>query len=72
MDKQEIINQARHIGTYDTSILPDEDCCSLFTPKHPATHSTVNEIDKVETNLQVDRLVQMAIENTEVRTFSSV
>ena len=72
MDKQEIINQARHIGTYDTSILPDEDCCSLFTPKHPATHSTVNEIDKAETNLQVDRLVQMAIENTEVRTFSSV
>ena len=72
MDKQEIINQARHIGTYDTSILPDEDCCSLFTPKHHATPSTVNEIDKVETNLQVDRLVQMAIENTEVRTFSSV
>tara|TARA_B100001013_G_C24419151_1_gene367109 strand:- start:92 stop:670 length:579 start_codon:yes stop_codon:yes gene_type:complete len=70
MDKQEIIDQARYIGTYDTSILPDEDCCSLFTPKHPATRSTVTEIDKVETNLQVDRLVQMAIENTEVRTFS--
>ena len=68
MDKQEIINEAKHIGTYETSIIPDEDCCSLFVPKHPATQSTPSEVSLIESNLDVEKLVNLAIENIEVQT----
>ena len=68
MDKQEIINEAKHIGTYETSIIPDEDCCSLFVPKHPATQSTPSEVSLIESNLDVEKLVDLAIENIEVQT----
>ena len=68
MDKQEIINEAKHIGTYETSIIPDEDCCSLFVPKHPATQSTPSEVSLIESNLDVEKLVNMAIANIEVQT----
>jgi thiamine biosynthesis protein ThiI len=45
MDKQEIIDQARRIGTFDISSIPDQDCCQLFVPKHPATKARYDEVE---------------------------
>ena len=60
MDKEEIVHQAQAIGTYEISIQPDEDCCTLFTPKHPATKSTVGELKAAEAKLKIPDLVAMA------------
>ena len=68
MDKQEIINEARQIGTYDISILPDEDCCSLFVPKHPALRSKPAEAARYEASLDVDSLVARSVEATKTVT----
>ncbi len=65
MDKEEIVHQAQALGTYDISIQPDEDCCSLFTPKHPATASTPDELEAAEARLDVAGLVQMAVDRVE-------
>jgi thiamine biosynthesis protein ThiI len=65
MDKEEIVHQAQALGTYDISIQPDEDCCSLFTPKHPATASTAYELEAAEAGLDVAGLVQMAVDRVE-------
>ena len=48
MDKQEIINQAMDIGTFETSVLPDQDCCQLFIPKHPAVKATLRRAHEAE------------------------
>ena len=50
-DKQEIINVAKQIGTYELSIQPHEDCCSLFVPKHPATSSRVKDVEEIEARM---------------------
>jgi tRNA uracil 4-sulfurtransferase len=60
-DKEDIIRIAREIGTYDISIQADQDCCSLFVPKHPETMSNPLQIESAESNLDVPRLVQSAI-----------
>jgi thiamine biosynthesis protein ThiI len=65
-DKQEIITEAQRFGTYDTSILPFEDCCSLFVPRSPATRATVDSCRTAEEPLDVDALVSSCIERTEV------
>ena len=65
MDKEEIIGIARRIGTMETSILPYEDCCTVFTPKHPKTRPSLTEIEKVERELDVEALVNEAVEGTE-------
>lgn len=65
MDKEEIITVARKIGTMETSILPYEDCCTVFTPKHPKTRPNLRAVEKAETALDVEALVARAIENTE-------
>ena len=52
-DKEEIVQQARALGSYQISILPDQDCCSLFVPRHPATFSTLAEIRQAESRLDV-------------------
>lgn len=65
MDKEEIVHQAQAIGTYEISIQPDEDCCTLFTPKHPATTSTTRELEAAESLFDVSGLVQMAVTKTE-------
>lgn len=70
MDKQEITDQARALDTYDISIQPDEDCCSLFVPKHPATHTTVKQMEDLESALDIPALVQATVEQAEVREFS--
>ena len=65
MDKEEIITIARKIGTFDTSILPYEDCCTVFTPRHPRTRPQVSEVEAAESALDVDALVQEAIQGIE-------
>ncbi|MFZ5876836.1 MAG: tRNA uracil 4-sulfurtransferase ThiI [Nitrospirota bacterium] len=70
MDKEEIVHQAQAIGTYDISIQPDEDCCTLFTPKHPATASTVEAVEAAEANLNVAALVQSAVDKVEETRFA--
>lgn len=62
MDKVEIIRMAREIGTYETSILPYEDCCTVFTPRHPATRPSLEEVRRAESVLDVEGLVARAME----------
>ena len=66
MDKRDIVKIAREIGTFDTSILPYEDCCTVFTPKHPATHPRMELIQKAEEALDSEALIAAAIEGTEI------
>ncbi len=65
MDKEEIIRIARKIGTFDTSILPYEDCCTVFTPRHPKTKPHLDEVREMEKALDVDALVARALEGRE-------
>jgi len=65
MDKEEIVTIARKIGTFNTSILPYEDCCTVFTPRHPKTKPTLAEVAEVEQALDVDALVEEAVANIE-------
>ena len=65
MDKEEIVTIARKIGTMQTAILPYEDCCTVFTPKHPKTKPTLNQLIHAEKNLDRETLILQAIENTE-------
>ena len=65
MDKEEIVRIARKIGTMETSILPYEDCCTVFTPRHPKTKPVLSQVEAVESKLDVETLVQRAVENTE-------
>ena len=65
MDKEEIVTIARKIGTLDTSILPYEDCCTVFTPKHPKTKPTVGQLLHAEASLDREALIQQALESVE-------
>lgn len=66
MDKEDIISMAKRIGTYDISILPYEDCCTLFVPKSPATNPNLRIVEHVEKELaDLDHMIEAAVENTE-------
>jgi thiamine biosynthesis protein ThiI len=65
-DKTDIMNLAKEIGTYETSILPYEDCCTIFVPKHPKTKPRVDSIRKAESVLDIDKLVEDAINSLEI------
>ena len=65
MDKEEIVTIARKIGTMQTAILPYEDCCTVFTPKHPKTKPNLKQLIHAEKNLDREALILQAIENTE-------
>ena len=65
MDKEEIVTIARKIGTLDTSILPYEDCCTVFTPKHPKTKPTLGQLLHAERNLDREALILQALESVE-------
>jgi len=69
MDKLEIMDEARRLGTYDTSIEEDQDCCKLFTPPHPSTKTRLDVIQKVERNLDVPGLVKQGLEKAELSEF---
>ena len=66
MDKEEIVQIARHIGTFETSILPFEDCCTVFTPRHPRTRPELAKVIEQEKKLDFDALVQEAIDGLTV------
>ncbi len=66
MDKEEIVEIARRINTFETSILPYEDCCTVFTPRHPRTKPKLAQIVEEEKNLPFDELVDEAVANTEI------
>ena len=70
-NKEEIVNMAQNIGTFTTSILPDQDCCTLFVPKHPETKADLDTVLRLEESLSVDEIVKDAVENTERRHFAS-
>lgn len=72
MDKVEIIRMSREIGVFDTSILPYEDCCTVFTPRHPATRPRLEDVRQAEAALDVESLVQKALaDETWVRVKST-
>ena len=64
-DKAEIIEKAQRIGTFDVSTRPHQDCCSLFVPKHPATRASLIELENAESDLDIDALVEDAVNNLE-------
>lgn len=69
MDKDEITDEARRIGTLPISIIPDQDCCTLFTPRHPATRTRPDEIDAAENALPIDEMVNNAAAAAAVEDF---
>ena len=69
MDKDEITAEAKKIGTYDISIIPDQDCCTLFTPKHPATRARLAAVEQAELALPIDEMVASALAATAVEDF---
>ena len=70
MDKAEIVRLARQIGTFETSILPYEDCCTVFTPRHPRTHPVLADVLEYEKALDIDGLVERALAGVERITIS--
>ena len=71
MNKEEIVEMSRKMGTFSVSIQPDQDCCSLFVPKHPQTHARLETVLKLEAALPVDELVEAAVAGTEVKEFAT-
>ena len=65
MDKEEIVRMARKIGTFETSILPYEDCCTVFTPRHPKTKPHIEDVEQLEAALNVEALVDEALSGIE-------
>ena len=65
MDKEEIVQISRRIGTYDTSILPYEDCCTVFTPRHPRLRPILSEVEAAEAGLDIEGLVKAAVDGIE-------
>ena len=70
MDKQEIIDQARRIGTFEISSIPDQDCCQLFVPKHPATKARFSDVEADEAKLNVKELLRYGVENAAEEEFT--
>jgi len=68
-DKEEITAEAQRIGTYEVSIIPDEDCCTLFTPRYPTTRATRAEAEAAESELDVGGLVEQAMKDVEMEDF---
>lgn len=71
MDKDEIIEISRKIDTFETSILPYEDCCTVFTPKHPKTRPNLGDIEKAEQLIPLEELVEEAVNGAQIRTVTA-
>ena len=69
MDKEEITAEAERLGSYQISIVPDEDCCTLFTPRHPATKARPAEVEYAERSLSIETMVETAVANAVVEDF---
>ncbi|HEY7130210.1 MAG TPA: tRNA uracil 4-sulfurtransferase ThiI [Nitrospira sp.] len=70
MDKLEITDEAQRIGTFTTSIEPDQDCCSLFVPPHPSTKTRIDDIRRIERSLDIGALVKQGLEKAELSQFT--
>lgn len=70
MDKEEIINTSYFIDTYNTSILPYEDCCVLFSPKHPVLRGRIEDAEKIYTEMQIDDLIKKSYEERIIKKFN--
>ena len=70
MDKEEITAEAIRLGTYPVSIIPDQDCCTLFTPKHPATKARPSDVARAEAALPIDEIVEQAAASASVELFT--
>jgi thiamine biosynthesis protein ThiI len=68
-DKEEIVELAKKIETFDISIVPYEDCCSLFVPKNPETKARSETVQKAEEGLQMDEFIRDALNRTEMKIF---
>jgi thiamine biosynthesis protein ThiI len=69
MDKQEIVTQAIALGSYDISIIPDQDCCTLFVPPHPVVRADSQMLAQIEANLDMRTLIQQGIDTVQVIDF---
>jgi tRNA uracil 4-sulfurtransferase len=69
MDKQEIVTQAQALGTYEISIVPDQDCCTLFVPRNPMVRAESQEIAQIEAKLDMTALIQQGIDSVQVLDF---
>lgn len=70
LDKEEIMDTANFIGTYETSILPYEDCCVLFSPKHPVLRATIEEAKKIYDSMEIDSLIQKSFDERQIFRYS--
>ena len=70
MDKEEIVAEAQRLGTFAISIIEDQDCCQLFTPKHPATRARLRDVEAAERALPIDDFVRQAVESAVVEDYS--
>ena len=70
MDKQEIMDEARRLGSYAISVIPDQDCCTLFTPRNPQTRGRLEQVEAAERALPIDEIVQAAASAALVEEFS--
>ena len=70
MDKEEITAEAQRLGSYPISIIPDQDCCTLFTPRHPATKARRVDVERAESALAIDDMVAAAMAGTVVEDYS--
>ncbi len=68
-DKEEIVAEAMRIGTYEISIVPDQDCCQLFTPRSPETHARRWQVEEAEAKLPIEDMVRAAVEATATEEF---
>ena len=69
MDKEEIVAQAERLGTYPISIVPDQDCCQLFTPRNPSTRARLSDVEAAEQSLPLEKLVEEAAAGAEVEQY---
>jgi thiamine biosynthesis protein ThiI len=70
MDKEEITGEAQRLGTYPISIIPDQDCCTLFTPRHPATAARRADVERAEATLPAADMIARAIAGAVVEEFA--
>ena len=70
MDKEEITAEAERLGTYRISVIPDEDCCTLFTPRHPATRARFRDVDAAESSLPLENMISTAVSSAVVERFT--
>jgi thiamine biosynthesis protein ThiI len=71
MDKDEITAEAQRLGTFPISIIPDQDCCTLFTPRHPATKARMCDLERAEAGLPIDEIVTRALDAAALEEFHS-